>query len=173
MLDKGLLIKEDGTTTEINGIIECENHITESDDNVFIKEFSDLRGLSFTCSVNYANLTPILPRWLSIDEFKKVPDMPGYRYIYDSNIVITEDALKAAIDEYNAKVIKLHEDALDYEWGLAENADEKPIYYFAEMYNGGRRVKKYKPSVAKLISKRTTLKMVPAQEELLGKDENN
>ena len=49
----------------------------------------------------------------------------------------------------------------DPEWIDAENADEPMVYYWQEMYNGGKCVKLYKPSVAILYSKRSGLKTVP------------
>lgn len=48
----------------------------------------------------------------------------------------------------------------DPEWVEAENADEKPQYYWQYMYGGGKCIKKYKPSVAELYAKRTGLKIV-------------
>lgn len=51
----------------------------------------------------------------------------------------------------------------DIEWEIAMNADEKPIYYWTEMDSGSRNrsIKLYKPSIAKLLSKRTGRKMTP------------
>ena len=49
----------------------------------------------------------------------------------------------------------------DPEWEQAMNANEPKKYYWREMYNGGRCIALYKPSVAKLFSKRTGLKITP------------
>ena len=50
------------------------------------------------------------------------------------------------------------EPLVDPEWDAADSADETPRYYWQEMYGGGRCIKRYKPSVAKLFSERTGLK---------------
>ena len=50
----------------------------------------------------------------------------------------------------------------DIEWETANNANETPRYYKVEMYNGGTCYKKYKPSVAELVAKRTGLKIEQA-----------
>jgi len=51
----------------------------------------------------------------------------------------------------------------DPEWTEAESADEKPQYYLMYMYNGGKCIKKYKPSLADLCARRTGLKIVPIE----------
>ena len=43
---------------------------------------------------------------------------------------------------------------LDVEWMSAENANEELYYYLCDMPNGGKCIKRYKPSVAKLCNKR-------------------
>ena len=50
------------------------------------------------------------------------------------------------------------EPLIDPEWEEAINKKEPELYYWVEMYGGGRCIKKYKPSVAKLLSKRSGLK---------------
>ena len=52
----------------------------------------------------------------------------------------------------------------DPEWDEAEAADEMPQYYWCEMFSGGRCIRLYKPSVAKLYSKRTGMKIYPVGE---------
>lgn len=60
----------------------------------------------------------------------------------------------------------------DYEWDMAETADETYEYYWVEtgvhsnpLWNGrdpgGKFVKCYKPSVAKLVAKRSGYKIYP------------
>lgn len=52
----------------------------------------------------------------------------------------------------------------DVEWKTAMATDEKPVYYWVEMWPRSREkcVKLYKPSIAKLLSKRTGRKMTLA-----------
>ena len=45
----------------------------------------------------------------------------------------------------------------DLEWDKAIESNEKEQYYWICMFNGGVCIKKYKPSIAKLIRKRTEL----------------
>ena len=59
----------------------------------------------------------------------------------------------------NGIVYCLAEDYVDIEWEKAWNSDEKPEYYIVTMYNNGKCIKKYKPSVAKLLQERTGLRM--------------
>lgn len=54
---------------------------------------------------------------------------------------------------------------IDNEWDEAEKADEKEEYYIMHMYNGGKCIKKYKPSIAVLVSKRTGLKLEKLKKE--------
>ena len=42
----------------------------------------------------------------------------------------------------------------DPEWEEAQKADESPVYYWRYMDGGGRCIKLYKPSIARLLSKR-------------------
>ena len=49
----------------------------------------------------------------------------------------------------------------DPEFDDAVAADENEIYYWVYNTNGGRTIKKYKPSVAVLFSERDGLKRVP------------
>lgn len=49
---------------------------------------------------------------------------------------------------------------VDTEWLTAQNADEKEAYYYVYNYSGGRTVKKYKPSLAKLVAQRTGKKII-------------
>ena len=51
----------------------------------------------------------------------------------------------------------------DPEWMEAESADERPQYYLMYMYNGGKCIKKYKPSLADLCARRSGLKIVPIE----------
>lgn len=62
---------------------------------------------------------------------------------------------------YNSRTYydKSKEPFHDPEWEQAEQAEEKPIYYWM-----GRCVKQYKPSIAKLVMKRTGAKLVPVNE---------
>lgn len=53
------------------------------------------------------------------------------------------------------------EPLVDPEWNRANEADEKEQYYWTQMFNGGRCVKKYKPSVAELVRRRTKLAIEP------------
>ena len=48
----------------------------------------------------------------------------------------------------------------DPEWEEAENSNEKEMYYWMEL-NGGKYIKKYKPSVARIVSKRTGAILTP------------
>jgi len=64
-----------------------------------------------------------------------------------------------SIDRSNGKFI-------DIEWTEAENADEKEEYYIIPMYHGGKCIKKYKPSIAALVSKRTGLKLEKFKKDL-------
>ena len=52
----------------------------------------------------------------------------------------------------------------DPEWEEAENANEEKQYYWQYMGYGGRCIKQYKPSVAKLYAKRTGMKIIPLSE---------
>lgn len=45
----------------------------------------------------------------------------------------------------------------DLEWDKAIESNEKEQYYWVRMFNGGICIKKYKPSIAKLIKRRTGL----------------
>ena len=45
----------------------------------------------------------------------------------------------------------------DPEWDKATESNEKEQYYWMRMFNGGICIKKYKPSIAKLIKRRTGL----------------
>ena len=55
----------------------------------------------------------------------------------------------------NKIVIPIYK-AVDVEWIEAENADEKTEYYKVYNYNGYTyNIKEYKPSLAKLVAKRT------------------
>lgn len=45
----------------------------------------------------------------------------------------------------------------DLEWDEAMESNEKEQYYWMRMFNGGICIKKYKPSIAKLIKRRTGL----------------
>lgn len=54
---------------------------------------------------------------------------------------------------------------IDSEWDEAENADEKEEYYIMPMCHGGKCIKKYKPSIAALVSKRTGLKLEKFKKE--------
>ena len=49
------------------------------------------------------------------------------------------------------------EPIIDPEWDKAIEFNEKEQYYWVRMFNGGIYIKKYKPSIAKLIKKRTGL----------------
>lgn len=51
-------------------------------------------------------------------------------------------------------------DFVDAEWDNAESANEKKRYYKCYMLNGGMTIKCYKPSVAKLVQKRTGVRLV-------------
>lgn len=53
---------------------------------------------------------------------------------------------------------------IDNEWNEAEKADEKEEYYIMPMRHG-KCIKKYKPSVAALVSKRTGLKLEKFKKE--------
>jgi len=48
----------------------------------------------------------------------------------------------------------------DTEWEETQKANEKYMYFLVHMTNGGTCIKQYKPSVAKLVSKRTGQFMV-------------
>lgn len=53
---------------------------------------------------------------------------------------------------------------LDPEWDQAEEANEKKMYYKCWMHNGGTCIKRYKPSVAKIVKARSMFKdmeMIP------------
>ena len=52
-------------------------------------------------------------------------------------------------------------DVKDEEWDKAEKANEKPRYYTMYMNNGGKCIHRYKPSVAKLVSWRSGIKLIP------------
>lgn len=53
----------------------------------------------------------------------------------------------------------------DPEWEEAERADESAKYYWVPNRYGGKVIKKYKPSVAALVSKRTGLQIIPLESE--------
>lgn len=50
---------------------------------------------------------------------------------------------------------------VDTEWETAEKSDEKHVYYRCKMFNGGTCIRRYKPSIAKIVAKRTGLSLVP------------
>lgn len=52
-------------------------------------------------------------------------------------------------------------DFKDEEWDKAEKANEKPRYYTMLMNNGGSCVRRYKPSVAMLVYKRSGIRLIP------------
>ena len=59
---------------------------------------------------------------------------------------------------------KSREPFYDPEWEEAENANERKLYYrIADQ--GGYKIKQYKPSLAKLVSKRTGFNLVPIEKE--------
>lgn len=57
------------------------------------------------------------------------------------------------------------EPIIDPEWDNAMESSEKEQYYWAHMFNGGRCVKKYKPSIASLFGRRTGLEIEPWEGE--------
>ena len=57
---------------------------------------------------------------------------------------------------YNNRIERYY----DPEWEKAEKADERPVYWWVSDCFGKRYVKKYKPSLADLVAKRTGWKMV-------------
>ena len=53
------------------------------------------------------------------------------------------------------------EPIVDPEWKKAMESNEKEQYYWVRMFNGGQCVKKYKPSIEKLIRRRNGLAIEP------------
>lgn len=156
------------------------NNVTIDDDPINIMQIPDdnlpklnfdILGtelFSFEVSVNHCYLSPFMPCHLRIEDFPKADDIEGYYYVEDVNggaYIISEELLRILLDSYNNDVNIIRTRIMDYEWDIAMKADERPIYYFVEMSNGGRCVKRYKPSVAGLVMRRTGLKMIPVKGE--------
>lgn len=57
------------------------------------------------------------------------------------------------------------EPIIDPEWDKAIESNEKEQYYWMCMFNGGICIKKYKPSIVKLIRRRTGLVIEPWEGE--------
>lgn len=70
--------------------------------------------------------------------------------------------------EYSAMAYDL---CHDFEWELASSADEDEYWYWCQMANGGYTYHRYKPSVARLLTKRDGLERVMEQYASLKRSE--